>query len=171
MGETVFPAFLSLALEPEANDLEDSALRDDDQAILVRAEGEIAPHLSPREQSILRCLTEGDSNKSIARKIDIAEATVKVHMKAILRKIRVHNRTQAAIWGMNNRSPARTTNTDSPPLVPLRASGLPAPTATISEIKQTDESIQPRATEREANHAGVPRLDRLTRKGGAPLRE
>ena len=101
----------------------------------------------------------------------IAEAKVKVHMKAILRKIRVHNRTQAAIWGMNNRSPARTTNTDSPPLVPLRASGLPAPTATISEIKQTDESIQPRATEREANHAGVPRLDRLIRKGGARLRE
>jgi Bacterial regulatory proteins, luxR family len=38
----------------------------------------------------------------IARKIQIAEATVKVHLKAILRKIRVRNRTQAAIWAMNN---------------------------------------------------------------------
>ena len=38
----------------------------------------------------------------IARKIDIAEATVKVHIKAILRKIRVQNRTQAAVWAMNN---------------------------------------------------------------------
>jgi two-component system nitrate/nitrite response regulator NarL len=66
-----------------------------------------APHLSPREQSILRCLIEGDSNKRIARKIDIAESTVKVHVKAILRKIRVQNRTQAAIWAMNNGSLAR----------------------------------------------------------------
>ena len=62
----------------------------------------ISPQLSPREKAILSCLIEGDSNKCIARKIDIAEATVKVHVKAILRKIRVHNRTQAAIWGMNN---------------------------------------------------------------------
>ena len=43
-------------------------------------------------------------NKVIARKIDIAEATVKVHIKAILRKIRVQNRTQAAIWAMNHNS-------------------------------------------------------------------
>jgi len=60
------------------------------------------PRLSAREQSILRCIVEGDSNKAIARKISIAEATVKVHVKAILRKIRLHNRTQAAIWAMNN---------------------------------------------------------------------
>jgi two-component system nitrate/nitrite response regulator NarL len=38
----------------------------------------------------------------IARTCDIAEATVKVHMKSILRKIRVENRTQAAIWAMEN---------------------------------------------------------------------
>jgi len=49
-------------------------------------------------------LIEGESNKVIARKIDIAEATVKVHIKAILRKIRVQNRTQAAIWAMSNAS-------------------------------------------------------------------
>jgi two-component system nitrate/nitrite response regulator NarL len=50
----------------------------------------------------LNRLIEGDSNKVIARKIDIAEATVKVHIKAILRKIHVQNRTQAAIWAMSN---------------------------------------------------------------------
>jgi hypothetical protein len=50
----------------------------------------------------LQRLIEGDSNKCILRKIDIAEATVKVHVKAILRKIRVQNRAQAAIWGMNH---------------------------------------------------------------------
>jgi two-component system nitrate/nitrite response regulator NarL len=57
--------------------------------------------LSCRELTILRCLTSGASNKMIARELDISEATVKVHVKAILRKIRVHNRTQAAIWAMN----------------------------------------------------------------------
>jgi two-component system nitrate/nitrite response regulator NarL len=54
--------------------------------------------LSFREASILRCLMDGDSNKVIARKCDIAETTVKVHIKAILRKIGVKNRTQAALW-------------------------------------------------------------------------
>jgi DNA-binding NarL/FixJ family response regulator len=43
-------------------------------------------------------LTEGASNKIIARKLVITESTVKVHMKAILRKLRLQNRTQAAIW-------------------------------------------------------------------------
>jgi DNA-binding CsgD family transcriptional regulator len=62
------------------------------------------PEVSTREKCILRCLILGDSNKAIARKMDIAEATVKVHIKAILRKIRAHNRTQAAIWAMNNAS-------------------------------------------------------------------
>jgi len=41
----------------------------------------------------------------IARKLDVAEATVKVHIKAILRKIRVANRTQAAMWAVNHLSP------------------------------------------------------------------
>jgi two-component system, NarL family, nitrate/nitrite response regulator NarL len=60
------------------------------------------PQLSLRESCILRCIVEGASNKVIARKIDIAEATVKVHVKAILRKVRVRNRTQAAIWAMKH---------------------------------------------------------------------
>ncbi len=54
--------------------------------------------LSVREAQILGCLTEGASNKIIARKFDITEATIKVHVKAILRKIGVANRTQAAMW-------------------------------------------------------------------------
>jgi two-component system, NarL family, nitrate/nitrite response regulator NarL len=58
--------------------------------------------LSSREISILECLMHGESNKLIARRFQIAEATVKVHIKAILRKIRAVNRTQAAIWAMNN---------------------------------------------------------------------
>ena len=54
--------------------------------------------LSRRETVILRTLTEGASNKVIARKLVITESTVKVHMKAILRKLRLQNRTQAAMW-------------------------------------------------------------------------
>jgi two-component system nitrate/nitrite response regulator NarL len=47
---------------------------------------------------------QGAPNKVIARKLDVAEATVKVHIKAILRKIRVANRTQAAMWAVNHLS-------------------------------------------------------------------
>jgi two-component system nitrate/nitrite response regulator NarL len=58
--------------------------------------------LSERETAILLCLMKGASNKVIARQFDIAEATVKVHLKAILRKIHVSNRTQAAVWAHSN---------------------------------------------------------------------
>ena len=58
--------------------------------------------LSQREAQILDGLVKGHANKVIGRTCDIAEATVKVHMKAILRKIRVDDRTQAAIWAMKN---------------------------------------------------------------------
>ena len=60
------------------------------------------PGLSEREAQILDGLVKGHANKVIARTCDITEATVKVHMKSILRKIRVENRTQAAIWAMEN---------------------------------------------------------------------
>ena len=63
-----------------------------------RALGDKTGGLSRRELLILRTLMEGASNKVIARKLVITEATVKVHMKAILRKLRLQNRTQAAIW-------------------------------------------------------------------------
>jgi two-component system nitrate/nitrite response regulator NarL len=58
--------------------------------------------LSHREVGIFRCLMRGDANKTIARELQITEATVKVHIKAILRKIRVRNRTQAAVWAHNH---------------------------------------------------------------------
>ncbi len=55
---------------------------------------------SDREREILRSLNEGHSNKMIARRLDITEATVKVHLKAVMRKLNVANRTQAAIWAV-----------------------------------------------------------------------
>jgi DNA-binding CsgD family transcriptional regulator len=55
-----------------------------------------------RQAMILKSLVNGDSNKAVARKLHIAEETVKVHMKRLLRRIGVKNRTQAAIWALNN---------------------------------------------------------------------
>jgi len=122
MGEAVFPpAFLSFALD---GILEREAAPTErvEHNIVLAAEEQARPHLSPREKAILSCLIEGNSNKSIARKIDIAEATVKVHVKAILRKIRVQNRTQAAIWGMNNGSLAHAVNGHTlPSIIPQPA--------------------------------------------------
>ena len=58
--------------------------------------------LTPRVHEILQALVTGSSNKMIAIRLGITEATVKVHLKTLLRKIDVNNRTQAAIWAMNN---------------------------------------------------------------------
>ena len=60
------------------------------------------PRLSEREAQILDGLVKGYANKMIARSCDITEATVKVHMKSILRKIQVANRTQAAVWALEH---------------------------------------------------------------------
>jgi two-component system nitrate/nitrite response regulator NarL len=58
--------------------------------------------LSDRELDIISCLANGDTNKFIARKLSITESTVKVHLKTILRKLGLGNRTQAAIWAIRN---------------------------------------------------------------------
>ena len=58
--------------------------------------------LSSREVEILESIMAGMANKVIARKFDICEATVKVHVKAILRKLGVENRTQAATWAVKH---------------------------------------------------------------------
>ncbi len=68
----------------------------------MRAAEEVEAHpltdkLSPRELEVLEGLTQGKSNKEIARDLDIREPTVKLHMKTLYRKIGVSNRTQAAI--------------------------------------------------------------------------
>ena len=62
--------------------------------------------LSPREAQILHLLTKGASNKLIARDLGVAEATIKVHIKAILRKVKAANRTQAAMWAQQHMNPA-----------------------------------------------------------------
>ncbi len=90
MGEKVFPTDLAALL-----------ISGNGESLIARP----ATHrkgLSQRETQILRCLLNGNSNKMIANHLRITEATVKVHLKSLLRKINASNRTQAAIWAMNN---------------------------------------------------------------------
>ena len=62
--------------------------------------------LTQREGQLVSLLSQGLKNKEIATTLMISEGTVKVHLKAILKKIGAQNRTQAAIWahsqGMND---------------------------------------------------------------------
>jgi two-component system nitrate/nitrite response regulator NarL len=64
------------------------------------------PQLSAKEAKILNALAQGTPNKVIAYRFCITEATVKVHVKAILRKIGVANRTQAAMWALQQLPPS-----------------------------------------------------------------
>lgn len=93
-GERVFPADVARRAQAPAPGAE------------PRSNG---AHLSPREKEILSDVVAGHSNKMIARHLDITEATVKVHLKSVLRKIRMENRTQAAIWALANLPELKTT--------------------------------------------------------------
>jgi two-component system nitrate/nitrite response regulator NarL len=166
MGETVLPPnFLSYVFGPEEVQLSDDGPgEDENETILVRESDDPVPQLSPRETLILRCLIEGGSNKSIARKMDIAEATVKVHVKAILRKIRVHNRTQAAIWGMNNGCLAGLKSAIAPPpLSPGMGKRLPNAMRPDSQIEQISQPVCSTLID-QTNHAELPRIERLIHK-------
>lgn len=75
------------------------------QAPVPTARADAAPEplaqLSPREQEVLRQIARGASNKEIARTLDIAETTVKIHVQHILRKLGVSSRVQAALAAGN----------------------------------------------------------------------
>lgn len=59
-------------------------------------------HLTPRETEILCLLAEGQSNKVIARNLGISDGTVKLHVKAILRKLNIHSRVEAAVLAVEH---------------------------------------------------------------------
>ncbi|MBI6530596.1 two-component system response regulator NarL [Proteus vulgaris] len=54
--------------------------------------------LTPRERDILKLIAQGLSNKMIARKLDITESTVKVHVKHLLKKMKLKSRVEVAVW-------------------------------------------------------------------------
>ncbi|CDX43275.1 Transcriptional regulatory protein (fragment) [Mesorhizobium sp. SOD10] len=103
LGQSIFPADALSFIPGEVSSSDDKSKQDPGEHNSSPDVGarELSM-LSPREICVLGCLIEGKSNKIIARKFHIADATVKVHVKTILRKIRVRNRTQAAVWAMNN---------------------------------------------------------------------
>jgi two-component system nitrate/nitrite response regulator NarL len=90
LGETVFPSGL-------ANAWVSGNLSRRRNAVVAPVQ-----NLTNRENDILGCLMDGSSNKLIARNLGITEATVKIHMKSLIRKIGVQNRTQAALWAIES---------------------------------------------------------------------
>ncbi|MBL8482369.1 MAG: two-component system response regulator NarL [Rhodocyclaceae bacterium] len=66
----------------------------------TQAAGRSLSALTERERSILRCLATGLSNKLIARDLEIAEGTVKVHIKNLLKKLNFRSRVEAAVWAV-----------------------------------------------------------------------
>lgn len=71
-------------------------------ASLSAAKAPSVPDLSPREREILLLLTEGLANRQIARRLGIAEKTVKGYLTKIFHAIDVSDRTQAALWAERN---------------------------------------------------------------------
>ncbi len=96
LGETVIPAEIVL---PAAGILPYNSYPESAECLNdMRTDGHSVRKLSSRESEILTCLKDGAPNKVIARKLNLSEATVKVHVKTILKKIGARNRTQAALW-------------------------------------------------------------------------
>jgi two-component system nitrate/nitrite response regulator NarL len=95
LGQQIFPT-------PVAAPRQDRASPGSGDLGQAAAHAGLSRALSGREGDILGNLLRGHSNKMIARELAISEATVKVHLKALLRKLNARNRTQAAIWAMEN---------------------------------------------------------------------
>jgi two-component system nitrate/nitrite response regulator NarL len=140
--------------------------REPGQNAQARPKTNITQLLSPRQKTIVRCLLDGNSNKTIAHRIAIAEATVKVHVKTILRKIRVHNRTQAAIWALRH-GPFIPANGELSSTT-AKLSVQHGPTTDLAQVPsggRKDESALSSALKLEAaNRVALPSVDRLALK-------
>jgi two-component system nitrate/nitrite response regulator NarL len=133
-------------VEDNKNEEAGVAGREPGQNALAHPETYVTPLLSARQKMILRCLLDGNSNKTIARRIAIAEGTVKVHVKTILRKIRVCNRTQAAIWAMSQDSFLSTDKPSSATAkLPVSTGSVLARTPILSRMQTMDADPKPDA--------------------------
>ena len=72
------------------------------QTLRTPSASDIASNLTARELQVIQMVAEGLSNKMIANRLDIAESTVKVHVKHILNKTGLRTRVDAAVWTVNN---------------------------------------------------------------------
>jgi RNA polymerase sigma factor (sigma-70 family) len=74
----------------------------------------VLDRFTPRERQVLKVLQEGEPNKAIARRLNVQESTVKVHVRRIMRKLNAKNRTQAAILSSRALADETTSDTDLP---------------------------------------------------------
>ena len=74
----------------------------DSPSILAILKDLIATILTPRQREVLYCLAEGKPTKLICEELRMSEGTVKVHIGAIFRAMRVHNRTQATLVALRD---------------------------------------------------------------------
>ena len=75
-----------------------------------------ASFLTPRQREVLALLGQGKSNKEIARVLQLAEGTVKLHVTAILKALNVNNRTRAVVAASQQPRPHRQRHQHSRPL-------------------------------------------------------
>lgn len=73
-----------------------SSLNKDTRELVTNQPKPAGTSLTPRQHDVLQRLVQGDSNKEIGAKLDMAESTVRVHIAAILKELNVSNRTSAA---------------------------------------------------------------------------
>jgi len=85
-----------------AADLTDALARMVQGESTVESDDSPFSELTPREAEILYLLAEGQSNKLIARNLGISDGTVKLHVKAILRKLNIHSRVEAAVMAVEH---------------------------------------------------------------------
>ncbi|MDR5754115.1 MULTISPECIES: response regulator [unclassified Caballeronia] len=76
-----------------------ASARGSDQPVPDAPRGEWSA-LTPRERDIVRSLSRGASNKDIARELEVAESTVKIHVRNVLRKLKLSSRVQIAIYAL-----------------------------------------------------------------------
>lgn len=74
-------------------------------ALLPQRDAAPGPDLSAREREVLLLVAEGLANKQIAKRLGIAERTVKVHLGNVFRRIGVGDRTSAALWARDHLRP------------------------------------------------------------------
>ena len=119
VGENVFPSDLAGVLPTSLSSGSGP----------VRTVGELRNlQVTDLEIDVLRGVSNGDSNGAIAKQLQISEAEVSAHIKRILRKLRLSNRTQAALWGV--------------------ARGLAAPFAALTQLAESGDSDESPANSR-----------------------
>ncbi len=87
-----------IAITDRLTQLLASSLRDKPRPRSVEEAG-----LTEQESKILEHIADGKSNKLIARELNIAEGTVKVHVKHLLKKLNLRSRVEAAVWADRSR--------------------------------------------------------------------